>query len=399
MLVHYLIAFCIRLLLILYGEIQDKLFHVKYTDIDYIVFTDAARLVYNGTSPYDQPTYRYTPLLAVVLTPNVFFHTAWGKCLFSLFDIFIGMFIYNLVLLKQFKKSVAEKCAFFWLYNPLSIVISTRGNSDSLSAFLVLLTLYLFQKEFNYILVGFFHAWSIHIRIYPIIFSLAMYLSIGDYHYDPKSNKIFNLLHRLLIPNRKQIYLASSCLMTLILIYSAFFYFYGIKFLDESLLYHLKRTDIRHNFSLYFYLQYLSCPFSSVPLLQILIINVPKVVLLIAFSFLYGTQQHLEFCLLCLSMIFVTYNSVLTVQYFIWILSLLPLCLPQLQFTIQQLLTIMAIWVSSLVSWLLPAYLLEFKGKNTFIYIWIQGIAFFCANMVLLARVVKSYKGHIFKQR
>lgn len=392
--IHYVVAFSIRIILIAYSEIHDKLSNVKYTDIDYKVFTDAARLVYNGTSPFDQPTYRYTPLLAMLLTPNIFFHPAWGKFLFSLFDIFIGMFIYNLILAKHFNKTVAEKCSFLWLYNPLCIIISTRGNSDSLSSFLVLLTLYLFQKEYNYLLVGFFHALSIHIRIYPIIFSLAMYLSISDYRSVSKHNNIYKLLK----PNWKQLRLASSCLVTLILIYTLFFYFYGTKFLDESLLYHLKRTDIRHNFSLYFYLQYLSCTFNSVPLWQTLIINLPKIVLLIVFSFRYGARKHLEFCLLCLSMIFVAYNSVLTTQYFIWILSLLTLCLPQLQFTNQQLVTVVSIWVSSLSSWLLPAYLLEFKGKNTFIYIWIQGIAFFCANMALLARAVRSYKGNQLKQ-
>lgn len=398
MLVHYITAFVIRLLLIIYGEIQDKLFHIKYTDIDYKVFTDAARHVYNGTSPFNEPTYRYTPLLAMVLTPNVFFHPAWGKFLFSLFDIFIGMFIYNLVLMKQSNKNIAKNCSFFWLYNPLCIVISTRGNSDSLSAFLVLFTLYLFQKEFNYLLVGFVHALSIHVRIYPVIFSLAMYLSISDYCGDPRSSKFSKGVYKLLKPNLKQIYLSVSCLVTLIIIYTVFFHFYGPKFLDGSLLYHLKRKDIRHNFSLYFYLQYLSCTYTFVPLWQTLVINLPKIVLLVVFSFLYSTRKHLEFCLLCLSMIFVSYNSVVTAQYFIWVLSLLPLCLPQLQFTTQQLLTVMAIWISSLVSWLLPAYLLEFKGKNTFIYIWIQGIAFFCANMALLARVVRSYKGHHCKQ-
>ncbi|RLN89736.1 hypothetical protein BBJ28_00013139 [Nothophytophthora sp. Chile5] len=56
-------ALLLRLVLIAYGAVQDAYMTVKYTDVDYDVYTDAAREMAAGNSPFDRTTYRYTPVL------------------------------------------------------------------------------------------------------------------------------------------------------------------------------------------------------------------------------------------------------------------------------------------------------------------------------------------------
>ena len=78
-----LAAAALRLLFIAFGEWQDAHMEVRYTDIDYQVFSDAAALLAKGRSPFERETYRYSPLLALFLVPNVLLHPAWGKLFFS----------------------------------------------------------------------------------------------------------------------------------------------------------------------------------------------------------------------------------------------------------------------------------------------------------------------------
>ena len=93
----FFFASALRLGLVFWSVYQDAHFDVKYTDIDYFVYTDAARHVVNGGSPYERATYRYPPILAVILTPNVLLHEAFGKIIFSCLDIAVGVLICNIV--------------------------------------------------------------------------------------------------------------------------------------------------------------------------------------------------------------------------------------------------------------------------------------------------------------
>jgi phosphatidylinositol glycan class M len=53
-----LIGFAMRVILLVWGAIQDETMLVKFTDIDYFVFSDAARYLSEGKSPYDRTPFR-----------------------------------------------------------------------------------------------------------------------------------------------------------------------------------------------------------------------------------------------------------------------------------------------------------------------------------------------------
>lgn len=96
------LATVVRIALILYGEWQDTRVDVSYTDVDYLVYSDAAQSICDGGSPYARSTYRYTPLLAWLLVPNCVF-PQYGKLLFSAYDIIAAMYVVN-----AYKKNMAS---------------------------------------------------------------------------------------------------------------------------------------------------------------------------------------------------------------------------------------------------------------------------------------------------
>lgn len=378
---HCAIGLIIRLSFIYYGTYQDAISEVQYTDVDYKVFTDAARYLLNGESPYKRHAYRYSPIIGLFLLPNLLIHLEFGKFLFSVCDIFSTYFIYKILRLEGCTENESIKWSLFWLYNPLSIIITTRGNADSLAALLVLATLYLYKKD-NLLAAGIVHGLAVHFRLYPIVFSLPLYTSVIDLH----SNKIISLFY----PNKMRLTLVFSCIVSLLCTTGFFYLLYGNEFIDGSLLYHLKRFDIRHNYSVYFYLQYLSYKIGLSEMTRYLML-VPQAALLLLLTVVFGTKRTIAFCEMCMAFILVMFNSVVTCQYFVWYMSLLPLCLKDLNFGKKELFLVSNYWFTSQAAWLLPAYLLEFKSQDTFLYIWIQCLVFFWANIVVLTSLVRNY--------
>ena len=139
--------------------------------------------VCQNESPYKRATYRYTPLLAWLLTPNIYLHHCFGKLLFIVCDLLAGCLIYELLMKQECAAKTALLCAQIWLLNPLTMVVSTRGNAESIMAALVLGTLYFMRNGKSHLALMFaavIYAVSIHVKLYPVIYALAIYLYIDD---------------------------------------------------------------------------------------------------------------------------------------------------------------------------------------------------------------------------
>ena len=104
--------------------------------------TDAARHVWNGNSPYARHTYRYTPFAAYLCVFNVFLHPDAGKIIYSVADIVMGLVLWKLIESQNENKTNTYIYVSFWLYNPVTIMCSTRGSNDNLIVLLVFTTLY-----------------------------------------------------------------------------------------------------------------------------------------------------------------------------------------------------------------------------------------------------------------
>jgi phosphatidylinositol glycan class M len=177
-------AVLLRVVLLFYGLFQDNYSAFKYTDIDYYVFTDAARFMSQGQSPYARDTYRYTPLLAWLLLPTTWSRTwfSFGKVLFAIADIVAGYLIV-LILTSSYRMPIgrALKFASIWLLNPMVATISTRGSSEGLLGVLAVALLWAVTKQ-RIRLAGCILGIAVHFKIYPFIYAFSIVWWLDEEH-------------------------------------------------------------------------------------------------------------------------------------------------------------------------------------------------------------------------
>ncbi|KAL4657274.1 GPI mannosyltransferase 1 [Arapaima gigas] len=391
----FALALWMRTALICWGVYQDRTMAVKYTDIDYHVFTDAARLVTQGGSPYDRATYRYTPLLAWILTPNIYLTSVFGKLLFVTCDIISGGLTYSILRRRGLRREAACTYCALWLLNPLPMGVSSRGNAEALLAVLVLATLDLLDRG-HLAWAAAFYGLSVHMKIYPVTYALPIALSLQarQYHNTTSGSHLVKVLQRFL--SRDLVLFAAVSGGVFSGLTLLFYHRYGWEFVQETYLYHLTRRDIRHNFSPYFYMLYLTAEHSWGRALG-LIAFLPQLVLLLLTSVIF--HSDLVFCCFLNTAIFVSFNKVCTSQYFLWYLSLLPLVLPRLTLSLKGGLGLLVLWFAGQAVWLAPAYYLEFEGCNTFVLLWLAGLLFLGINTLVLVKIITHYKAADSKQR
>eukprot|EP01031_Cornospumella_fuschlensis_P029013 gene29013-35018_t len=409
----FLLAIVVRIVFVAVGRFIDRsLFPLQYTDIDYHIYTDAANCILQGQSPYERPTYRYPPALALLMLPNILLHPVVGKVIFSLFDVACMYEIYLLQALckPELTHSELKKESRFWLFamalNPVSICICTRGSSDSIHTYFLLLALRLLLTQKTY-LASVTYTIAVYLRIFPIIYlpAIAVYLFA----------KPTTPTHRNDLAITRALTFAALTLSLLGTCMLASFAVYGQDYLYGAVGHHVVRADHRHNFSPYFYPLYLlgagssdlgeSQGYSVGSLIVALFPLLIQLCVLLASTYVYAAD-NLPFCWYLATHMFVAFNKVQTAQYVLWYLPYIPLVLRRQDMRIsmpsqwrslqlpQSLHFAGSLCLAACGFWLYKAYGLEFAGSGGYEYVWVASLIYLCMNVYVAVHMICVEHAH-----
>ena len=415
----FALGLAVRAALVAYGVWQDT-HRFRYTDVDYDVITDGAAAVAAGGSPYARATYRYSPVVAWLLVPGHWLGVPeyYGKALWALCDIAAAALLHRAATRAIQARSRNNQgpakteaaalswrplcAACLWLFNPLSINISTRGNYEAVVCVLIAACLCALAAR-RVVPLALCLGAAVHLRVYPVIYALPLVLQM--HHWESSSPQ--GKPRPWYIPTRLQWRFGLLCFGTFVALGALCGAAHGWPFVEHTYLYHLTRVDHRHNLSVYWYHLLLELwhehaapvpPARFARLAASLASFVPQVAALAAVAARFcitapsqksnkdklkpASFEDTVFGMWAMTVLFVAFNKVYTVQYFAWWLILLPLadlCTPRTP--LPRLLRAAALWAAALALWLVVAYRLEFEGTNTMLPLWFCGLALFAATI------------------
>jgi phosphatidylinositol glycan class M len=322
-----------------------------------------------------------------------------GKLTFVAFDI-LAMVALTLISRSKYRAPVLK----LYSYNPLFIYLTVRGSCESISLALMYLTFYfVFGKNGNIVFESVLNKkarcedlrrWSwlgymlyglwVHMRVYPII--LLPVILVHEYKLAEKAKASF--FKKFVVIS----FFAGGTFTSLFLI---FYYLYGYEFLQETFLYHVSRLDNRHSLSPIFYEIYLSLNTQSAmrSLAQFAV-------------FMFTTRRVHQtlspyYAHFLITYAFVSFNKVITMQYYMWIFGALILVTPESTFLssphrrFQKSFGYIMQWVLGISLWVWLSMRLEKDGENVYNMMW-----FICvAKLLVDLWVVVGFMGTVVNKQ
>ena len=361
-------ALALRFALVAVAALVDayKPLGLRYTDVDYDVLKDGARAMAQGGSPFQRATYRYSPMVAWPLLLDVKTGLPVAKVVFCVFDVLLGNAMGQLAS----ERGASSHVRLLWLFNPISIVLCTRGSWDAVSVYFVLKAL---LSKRSPVKAGLLLGLATHLRLYPVIYAAPFLYNLG---FEERRRRSWRRALTFCVA------FASGLLAPTLYAYRA----YGSIYVEEALLYHLRRADHRHSFSVFWLPIYLSRALQDSRLNLLLKVAPFAAHFLLQAASLLALKHDMEQCTFAQTLLFVAANKVCTAQYFCWWLPLLLVVVDDWR----RILRPVRNWVLSCGLWLGVAYGLEFVGLPVHMLLWGCSLLFFRANVDLLISAVSA---------
>ena len=200
----------------------------------------------------------------------------------------------------------------------------------------------------------------VHFRVYPII--LLPILLIHEYKLSKQQSNTSFLIKFI------KISIFSGTPFILLLLY--FYRLYGYPFLHQTYLYHLTRLDNRHSFSPIFYEIYLNMNSQS------FLRSMAQFCVIFAISRKIYNKISFYYAHFLITYAFVSFNKVITMQYYMWIFGSLLLVLPESTLTTnshrryQKIFSYVMQFLLGILLWVWSSIKLEKEGENQFNLMW-----------------------------